>query len=148
MGSKSERVRLFSYVEGGPPADLTIEAYGSTLGETFENAALAMFNAMTPLEGVEGREARRVEARGDDLEGLLFNFLDELLFVHETELLVFSGMDIHIDEELLQLTAECRGEPFDPQRHESGIVIKAVTFHQMKIEREERGWVVRVVLDT
>ena len=141
-------MRRFSYVEGGPTADLTIEAYGSTLEEAFANAALAMFNAMTPLEGIEEREIRKVEASGDDLGGLLYNFLDELLFVHEVELIVFSGVAVSLDDELLRLTAECRGELFDPQRHESGIVVKAVTFHQMKFEREEKGWVVRVVFDT
>lgn len=141
-------MRRFSYVEGGPSADLTIEAYGSTLREAFASAALATFNAMTPLEGVEEREARTVEVGGDDLGGLLYNFLDELLFVHETELLVFSGVDVLLDEELLRLTAECRGEPFDLRRHEQGIVIKAATFHQMKIEKGEEGWFIRVVLDT
>ena len=141
-------MKRFSYVEGGPTADLTIESYGPTLEEAFANAALAMFNAMTPLEGIEERETRRVEASGDDIGGLLYNFLDELLFVHEVELLVFSSVVVSLDEELLRLTAECRGELFDPQRHESGIVVKAVTFHQMKFEREEKGWVIRVVFDT
>jgi len=141
-------MKRFSYVEGGPAADLTLEAYGSTLGEAFGNAALAMFNAMTPLEGVEEREVRTVEVRGDDLGGLLYNFLDELLFVHEIDHLVFSGVDLSLDEELLQLKAEFRGEHFAPGCHESGIVVKAVTFHQMKIERREKGWTIRVVLDT
>jgi len=138
----------FSYVDGGPAADLTVEAYGPSLGEAFASAALAMFNAMTPLEGIEEREARRVEVRGDDLGGLLYNFLDELLYVHETELIVFSGVDVHLDEDKLQLTAECRGEHFDPRRHESGIVVKAITFHQMRIERGETGWTIRLVFDT
>jgi len=141
-------VERFRYVEGGPTADLTVEAYGPTLGEAFGNAALAMFNAMTPLEGVEEHEVRKVEVRGDDLGGLLYNFLDELLYVHETEHLVFSGFDLSLEEKLLRLRAKCRGERFDTGRHESGIVIKAVTFHQMKIERVETGWLIRVVLDT
>ena len=141
-------VERFSYVEGGPTADLTLEAYGSTLEEAFGNAALAMFNAMTPLEKVEEHEVRTVEVRGDDLGGLLYNFLDELLFVHETDHLIFSAVDLSLDEELLRLKAECRGERFDPGLHESGIVIKAVTFYQMKIERGEKGWTIRVVLDT
>lgn len=138
----------FRYVEGGPTADLTLEAYGSTIGEAFGNAALAMFNAMTPLEGVEEREVRIVEVRGDDLGGLLYNFLDELIYVHETDYLVFSGIDLSLDEKLLWVRAECRGERFDTGRHESGMVIKAVTFYQMKIERGEKGWTIRVVLDT
>lgn len=141
-------VERFRYVEGGPTADLMLEAYGSTLDEAFGNAALAMFNAMTPLEGVELRVVRTVEVETDDLGGLLYDFLDELIYVHETDHLVFSAVDLSLDEERIQLRAECRGERFDPGRHKSGIVIKAVTFHQMKIEKGEKGWTIRVVLDT
>ena len=137
----------FKYVEDGPTADLMFEAYGSTLDEAFGNSALAMFNAMTPLEGVEEREVRTVEAQGDDLEGLLYNFLDELLFVHDVEHLIFSAVDVDLDEEILQIRAECSGERFDPTRHESGIAVKAVTFYQMKVEGPENGYTIRVVLD-
>jgi SHS2 domain-containing protein len=125
-----------------------VEAHGSTLNEVFGYAAIAMFNAMTPIEGVETHELRRVQATGDDLGSLLYNFLDELLFVHEIELLVFSSIVVSIDEDNLQLTAECRGEHFNPKRHESGIVVKAVTFHQMEIKRKKYGYTLRVVFDT
>jgi len=138
----------FSYVEGGPSADLTVEAHGSTLDEVFGNAAIAMFNAMTPIEGVEAHELRIVQATGDDLESLLYNFLDELLFVHEIELLVFSSIVVSIDNDNLKLIAECQGEHFNPKRHEPGIVVKAVTFHQMEIERKKCGYTLRVVFDT
>ena len=138
----------FRYIEEGPSADLTVEAYGPTLAEAFASAALAMFNAMTPLEKVEKRVTRALEVGGDDLGGLLYNFLDELLFVHEAELIVFSGIDVALDEENLQATAECSGEPFDLGRHEQGTAIKAITFHQMRIERRDGGWAIRVVFDT
>lgn len=141
-------MKSFRYVEGGPSADLTVEAHGSTLNEVFGNAAIAMFNAMTPIEYVETQELRIVQAIGDDLGSLLYNFLDELLFVHETELVVFSSIVVSIDEDNLRLTAECLGEHFNPKRHESGIVVKAVTFHQMEIERKKCGYILRVVFDT
>jgi SHS2 domain-containing protein len=141
-------MKPYSYVEGGPSADLTVEAHGSTLNEVFGNVALAMFNAMTPIDGVEAHELRIVQATGDDLGGLLYNFLDELLYVHDVELLVFSSITVSIDEGNLQLTAECLGEHFAPKRHESGIVVKAVTFHQMEIERKKYGYSLRVVFDT
>ena len=137
----------FKYIEDGPTADLMFEAYGSTLDEAFGNAALAMFNAMTPLEGVEEREVRTVEVQGDDIEGLLYNFLDELLFVHEDGYLIFSTVNVELDEELLQLKAKCSGERFDPTRHESGIAVKAVTFYQMKVDKTETSFTIRVVLD-
>lgn len=137
----------FRYLEEGPTADLLVEAYGSTLGEAFANAALAMFNAMTPLEKVEPRISRVIELENGDLEGLLYDFLDELLYINDTENLIFSSIDVDVDIERLRLRAECRGEPFDPGRHEAGAVVKAVTFHQMKVEKTDGEWRIRVVFD-
>jgi len=141
-------MRRFNYSEVGPTADLTVEAVGDTLNEAFENVGKAMFNAMTPIEGIEERISRRFEVSGCDLGSLLFNFLDELLYIHETELLIFSSFEIDLNMENNSLKAECKGEKFNLQRHEQGIAIKAVTFHNMTIEEEESGWAVRVVLDT
>lgn len=138
---------MFRYPDDGPPADLTIEAYGSTLEEVFANAALAVFNAMTPLEAVEQREVRVFEVSSEDLEGLLFDFLNELLYIHDVEFLIFSKVEVHMDLKALRLRAVCKGERFNPERHRSGVVVKAVTYHGMKIEGGEQGWKVRVILD-
>ncbi len=137
----------FRYPDDGPPADLTIEAYGSTLEEVFANAALAAFNAMTPLEAIKPKETKIFEVCSEDLEGLLFDFLNELLYIHDVEFLVFSEIDVQVNLEAFKLKAVCRGERFDPERHRSGIVVKAVTYHEMRIERGEQGWRARVVFD-
>ena len=138
----------FRYAEGGPTADLAVDTWGETLEEVFSQAAISLFNAMTPIEGVEKVETREFEVEGDDLGALLFNFLDELLYIHEVDLVVFSAFDLEIDKEQIRLKAVCHGESFDLARHPQGIAIKAVTFHQMKIEESEEGWNLRVVLDT
>ncbi|MBL7169028.1 archease [Candidatus Bathyarchaeota archaeon] len=138
----------YRYSEKGPTADLMVEAWGDTLEEAFGSVAKAMFNSMTPIENIMGGESRSFEVEGDDLGALLFNFLDELLYIHEVELMVFSGFELVIDQDQIRLNAVCRGEHFDLKRHEQGIAIKAVTFHNMLIEKVESGWEIRVVLDT
>ena len=138
----------YQYAEGGPTADLTVDAWGKTLEETFEQAGIALFNSITPIEGVERRESREFEVDAHDLEALLFNFLDELLYIHEVDLIVFSAFDLRIEKKEFRLNAICHGESFDLQRHTQGIAIKAVTFHQMSIKQDDKGWNLRVVLDT
>ena len=138
----------FSYEEGGPTADLTVKSWGETLEEAFENAALAMFNAMTPLGGIEKTEKITFTIEGDDLGSLLFNFLDELLYHHEVDLIVFSSFDIELDQNNNKLTAVCHGDRFNLEKHSQGIAIKAVTFHNMKIDKVANGWTIFVVLDT
>jgi len=138
----------YRYSEKGPTADLMVEAWGDTLEEAFGSVAKAMFNSMTPIEKIMEDESRAFEVEGDDIGALLFNFLDELLYIHEVELMVFSGFELAIDQDKNRLNAVCRGEHFELGRHEQGIAIKAVTFHNMLIEKVESGWEIRVVLDT
>jgi SHS2 domain-containing protein len=138
----------YRYAEDGPTADLTVDTWGKTLEEAFEQAGIAMFNSITPIEGVEKKELREFEIEADDLEALLFNFLDELLYIHEVDMIVFSAFDLKIEKERFRLHATCHGETFDIKHHTQGIAIKAVTFHQMSIEQDDKGWNLRVVLDT
>lgn len=138
----------YRYLEEGPAADLTVEAWGETLEEAFANIALAMFNAITPLEGVEIKTSTTIEAEGDDLESLLFNFLDELLYVNDVDHLIFKELSLSLDMGGMRIRAECGGEAFELGRHEQGIAVKAVTFHLMLVERAGDEWLVRVVFDT
>jgi SHS2 domain-containing protein len=138
----------FSYPPGGPPADLLVEGTGSTIEEAVANVALAMFNAITPIEGIRERETFTTEAHGDDAKNLLFNILDELLYLNDTEGLVARSMTVDFDVENLVAKAVCRGERFSASTHEVGIAVKAVTYHMMSFERNQDKWKVRVVFDT
>ena len=138
----------YRYAEDGPTADLTVDTWGESLEDVFRQSAIALFNAITPLEGITQNETREFEVDGHDLGALLFNFLDELLYLQEVDLIVFSGFDLEIDRESITLKAVCHGELFDLSKHTQGIAIKAVTFHQMKFEETDEGWKLRVVLDT
>lgn len=57
-----------------------LHAWGDTLQEAFEQCANAMFGYITTIEYVEMNDTWDIEAEGDDLESLLFHFLDEFLF--------------------------------------------------------------------
>ena len=138
----------YSYPEGGPTADLLVEATGETLGEAFAQIALGMFNMMTPLEGISEKEEFSVEAKGTDLESLLFNIMDELLFIADVEFLIPKTIDITVDHENVSVAGVCKGERFSNTTHEVGIQIKAVTYHMMEIKETPKGWYVRMVFDT
>jgi len=138
----------YTYPEGGPAADLLVEATGTNLGEAFANVALGMFNAMTPLGGVAEKEEFVVEAQGDDMESLLFNLMDEFLYLNDVEFLVPRRIEMTVDERRFHAEALCFGERFSRDTHETGIAVKAVTYHMMSIVREGGGWRVRTVFDT
>lgn len=138
----------YSYPEGGPAADLYVEATGETLEVAFTNIAYAMFNVITPLEGVSEKEKFIVEAKGTDLESLLFNLMDEFLYINDIEFLVPKKIELKINQKCLHAIAQCNGERFSAKTHEVGIAVKAVTYHLMEIKKEQDGWIVRMVFDT
>lgn len=138
----------YSYPPGGPPADLLVEGRGRTLGEAVANVALGMLNAITPLEGITERETYRAEAEGTDLQSLILNILDEILFLNDSEGLTAKSLTVEIDEGRFRASAVGQGERFSAATHEVGIAVKAVTYHMMKIERITEGYRVQVVFDT
>ena len=138
----------FRYPEDGPPADLTVEGLGENVVDAIKNVALGMFNALTPLEGIKPVEEFVIEADGRDLESLIFNLMDEFLYFNDVDNLVVSEILLKVDQDKFQAKAYCKGEKLDPSRHQTGIAIKAVTFHQMKVTETDEGFLARVVFDT
>jgi SHS2 domain-containing protein len=138
----------YSYPPGGPPADLLVEGTGKTIGEAVANVALGMLNVITPLKGIVERETYHAKAEGTDIQSLILNILDELLFLNDSEGLTAKSLTIEIDEERLKASATGRGERFSAATHEVGVAVKAVTYHMMKIEKIAESYNVRVVFDT
>ncbi len=131
-------------------ADAYVAAYGRDLREAFGNAAKAMFEVMTDTSKVNPRVKRDVKVEGEDLESLLYMWLEELLFMFEVDLLVFSKFNVKRIELVngkYVLEAEVFGEKFDPSRHERRTGVKAVTYSLMEIVDRPGECVVKFVLD-
>lgn len=127
-------------------ADVAFKAYGKDLGELFANAALAMFEVMIKTEDLEERVSRKVEVQGNDLESLMFNWLNELLFYADAENLAFRSFEVEVDGENFLLKAVCRGEEIDREKHETRTVVKSATYHKMQVRKDQRWWA-QVIVD-
>lgn len=145
-GGEEEEFR-FEYLDH--TADVQIHSWGVNLMDAFCQAALGMFNYMTPLEGIEvGVEEKVIVAEGHDMQSLLFGFLDEFLFVFHTEMLVCREIEIiEFDRENWWVRARGRGEVFNRKRHESGTEVKAITYSAMQIIEEESRSELYVIVD-
>uniref|UniRef100_A0A7J3ZJ10 Protein archease n=1 Tax=Fervidicoccus fontis TaxID=683846 RepID=A0A7J3ZJ10_9CREN len=138
----------FKFIEH--TADVVIEAWGETLERAFENAARATFEVMTDTSRVEPRVGREIEVEGFDLENLLLRWIEELLLLFDSENLLlgeFKVERIAETQEGYRLNATVRGERFNSEKHESRTHVKAVTYAQMKIWKENYTWRVRFTLD-
>ena len=117
-------------------ADVYIAAYGSTLEEAFENAAMATINVMTDAKKVKPEIKESVEVEASDEYGLLYSWIEEILILFDTEGHLFSKFQIssiETSENGLRLKAKMWGEAFDLERHPQKVGVKAVTYHRMEI---------------
>jgi SHS2 domain-containing protein len=113
-------------------ADIIARAYGDSLEEAFASAATAMFDIITGGADIGTSERRELQAESIDTEGLLVGFLSELIVLHETEDIVLGEFDVTIDGN--RLTAVCRGDRFDLEKHSEGTPVKGVSYHMMEID--------------
>jgi SHS2 domain-containing protein len=140
----------YHYLEEIGTADIAFEATGRDLAELFRDAADATTNVMIDnIEAIQSRETRRIELSNDKLDILLFDLLQELIFLKDAERLLLRIREVQIDERdknyFVKATAE--GEPLDAERHHQRADVKAVTLHNFSVERTEDGWKARVLLD-
>jgi SHS2 domain-containing protein len=125
-------------------ADIGLNAYGKELPEAFANAAYGMFSIIAELESVKEVETRRVEVSADDIEGLLFEWLNTLLYYFDVEMLLFKWFDV-LEFTDTRLVADCRGEKFDASRHHIKTGVKSATYHTLEVDRKNNR--VRVIFD-
>jgi SHS2 domain-containing protein len=127
-------------------ADVGLHAYGKTLPELFVHAAQGMESLMVVPEQVQLRESRDVEVEGHDLVSLLINWLNALVFLFDTEYLLFRQFEIDAFTEA-HLHARAQGEPYDAQRHALGSAIKAATWHEAAVEQVDGGYRATIIFD-
>lgn len=116
-------------------ADIGFYAFGKNLNEAFENASLAIFNIISNTDNINPQKSIEFEITSEDEVSLLYDYLEELLFYHEVEFMLFSEFIIEIEkiDDGYHLEAIIKGEGIDWDRHERDCEIKAITFHQMEV---------------
>ena len=105
-------------------SDVMFEANGKDLKELFENSALALFSVICKLDKVKEKKSIKVKVDGENLDDLLFNWLQELIALVDIEEMFFSKFEIiEINEN--KLKAEVSGEGITKEKGET--VVKALT---------------------
>lgn len=128
------------------PADVGFEAFGATRQELFANAARALTDLRADLGSIAPRQTVNVYVRGTDWASLLVNWLSEILYLEDASGWLLCDFEFS-DLEETQLAATGRGEKFDPARHQLKGLVKAVTYHQLAIEKQGDVWRAQVFVD-
>lgn len=127
-------------------ADTGFRAFGETLEELFVHAAGALIEIALDPAAAEACEPRQLAASGSDLDELLVNWLNEVLYLLDGERFVPARFEtLRLEEGAV--ISRVLGEPRDDARHPPRIVVKAATFHQLRIGEHNGRWEAEVYLD-
>jgi SHS2 domain-containing protein len=147
--SKTEKfAEKFEFLEH--TADAYIRAFGKTMEEAYENAALSMFETITDTGKIAQTQQENLEVEAEDQYALLYNWLEALLVKSETEGMLYSKFKISgwkETPEAFKFTATIWGEKFDAKKHPQKVAIKAPTYHRMVIIKERESVLLEFILD-
>jgi SHS2 domain-containing protein len=127
-------------------ADIGIEVWGKTKKELFANAVYSLFDLMVDTQSIDKTQEKTITIGGVDITDLLINFLREALYL-------FNGKRWLVKKcKLLELTtghvvAQLQGEPYNSQKHQLRKEIKAVTYHNLRVNKTTQGWKAKVIFD-
>ena len=127
-------------------ADIGVRAFGKNLEELFKNAAVGMFELIADLENVTPQFEKRVTLKEDRVEDLYLSWHQELLFRSSVDHAIYKEFSFQSLTEK-NLEATIRGELINFDKHQLKKEVKAVTYHELKVEKTREGWVGEVIFD-
>lgn len=134
------------YLEDEATADIAFIANGNTISSAFANAALAVTHLIVDIDSIEPNQNKHDTWQAEDLKGLLYDFIDRIIYQFDTEHWLYSIIEaniIQITSSIYQLEISGNGEYYDEKKHIAKRHIKAVTFFGMEIHNNS----VKVTLD-
>ena len=126
--------------------DVGLTAYGRSEEEAFVNAALGMYSLITDPDAIHEKKALDISVENQSHDGLLVSWLNELIFHFDAYGFIGKKIDISFFSDN-KMTAKVSGEDFDPKRHEGKLLIKAATYHKLRIEKTDNLWEIDVIFD-
>jgi len=140
----------FRFLEDIATADVAFEAWGATREEVFSSCAAALLRTMIeePEEVAHSKEIQ-IHLEREELDLLLFAFLNELVFHKDARRLLLHADDVVIMERdgVFHLDAVVRGEEIVPERHKMLVDVKAITLHHFSLVKAGNLWKATVIVD-
>jgi tRNA nucleotidyltransferase (CCA-adding enzyme) len=141
--SPEHRVARWEHYAHG--ADMGVRGVGATEAEAFEQAALAMTAVVADPAGVQARDSVEVNCEAPDLELLLVDWLNALVYEMATRKWLFGRFAVRLEGN--RLHGQAWGEPVDIARHQPAVEIKGATYTSLRVAREDGVWVAQTVVD-
>ena len=127
-------------------ADIGVRGSGPSVEAAFEQAALALTAVMTDPASVKPSMSVEIHCDAPDIELLLADWLNALIYETATRHMLFGRFDVSLDG--TRLSGVAWGEPIDRQRHKPAVEIKGATYTELAVRQVDDGeWVAQCVVD-
>lgn len=127
-------------------ADIGLHGWGQTLAAAFEETALALTGAMVDPGCVAATQTARLRCRAPNLDLLLVDWLNALIFEMATRRMLFASFDVQLSDG--ELHATVTGERVDVERHRPAVEVKGATYTALSVACKDDGlWHARCVID-
>jgi len=127
-------------------ADVGFRVTAPNLTDLLEESARALF-ALIVLNShqIQPKTELQIKVLGDRADDLLLDWLSELLYVFDSQRIVFCRFNVHVAAD--GVSGQAWGEPLDPSRHQLGHEVKAITYHDLTVRRMDDRWEAKVIVD-
>ncbi|MCX8151469.1 MAG: archease [Archaeoglobaceae archaeon] len=132
---------MFRYLDH--TADIAFEVWGKSFEELIENASYAFYNAFVHLDKIKEKEKKEIEVHGEEIDIVLYRWLNELLFLFDTEF--FAAKKVKVYAENLKVRGELIGSRFT--RELVRVEPKAITMHKFRVEKRDDEYYAFIVVD-
>jgi len=126
-------------------ADIGIRGWGNTVTQAFEQCAVALSSVVSNIETISAQESLTLACDAENLDFLLLDWLNELIYLMATKNMLFRSFDVDIND--CKLIAIIHGESVNIAKHKPAVEIKGATFTELKVERKNDGWLAQCVVD-
>ncbi len=127
-------------------ADIGVRGVGGSMAEAFEEAALGLMAVMCQPDKVEPNEEIQINCEAPDAELLFIDWFSEIIYESATNGMLFGRFEVEIEDN--ELAGRAWGEKIDPEKHNTIVEVKAATYAELKVGRNEEGrWVAQCVVD-
>jgi SHS2 domain-containing protein len=128
-------------------ADVAFSARGESPSDLFRACAIALTEVMVDRRSLRPAVENRITIKTGDLDGLLYDFLTELIVLKDVDSMLFKSFEPRVSRDRRSLVCTAAGEPIDRLRHRLRNDVKAVTMHLFGVKNEGGVWKATVVLD-
>ena len=134
-------MKKFEFLEH--TADIKFRVYGKTLKKIFENTALAISKIISKDKKILSKKKKTISLKGKDKEKLMYNFIDEIIYLLDAENFVVAQVKVKVKGD--HLSAVFYGD--DTKNYKNLDQIKSATYHEMYVKKTKSGWEAQAVVD-